>query len=150
MAHTYTRIIHHVVFSTKGRRPLIHSALRERLHAYLAGIIKNSGGHALRVGGTDNHVHLLIELGPPGSVSDMVRSVKANSSKWIHETFSDASAFQWQSGYAAFSVSPSGVGEVSSHIENQEEHHRRRSFDEEFLALLTRCGVPYDERYVFG
>jgi len=150
MAHTYVRIITHVVFGTKGRKPTIHTAMRERLHAYLAGVIKNCGGKPICVGGTDDHVHLLFE--PPSNqlLSQTVCKIKANSSKWIHETFADSSTFEWQNGYAAISVSPSAVDRLVAYIENQEAHHRKRSFDEELVLLLARCGVVYDERYVHG
>jgi putative transposase len=144
MAHTYTSNFIHCVLSTKHRSPLIPLARTAELYAYIGGIAKGEGFSLIAAGGTANHVHLLIVLPATYSLAHAVQKLKGNSSRWIDARFS------WQEGYGAFSVSPSQVGVVKKYIQSQEEHHRKRSFEEEFTALLRQCGIPYDERYVFG
>ena len=114
----------------------------------MGGICRKENGQLFAAGGTADHVHLLASIHPSVSVSDMLRKVKASSSKWIHETFPEHKGFAWQEGYGAFSVSQSNVEQVRRYIEQQEEHHRHISFDEEFIEFLERHGLPYDERYV--
>ncbi len=150
MSHTYSRLLYHCIFSTKDRRPQVDPTLRERLHSYIGGVLQGHGGKLLKAGGTQEHIHLLIELEPKISLADAMRLIKANSSKWIRETYPDSSCFGWQTGYAAFTVSSSSVGDVIGYIDNQEEHHRTRTFDEEFKAFLERHGLEYDNRYVLG
>lgn len=144
MAHTYTSNFIHCVFSTKNRNPLIPAALTAELYAYLGGIAKGEGFSLLAAGGTANHVHLLFVLPASYSLADAVQKLKGSSSRWIGHRFC------WQEGYGAFSVSPSQVVAVKRYIYSQEEHHRKRSFEEEFAALLRHCGITYDDRYVFG
>jgi putative transposase len=127
--------------------PLIVSTLRADLHAYMGGIVRLLEGTALAIDGTVDHVHLLIILPPAVAIADAVRVVKANSSKWVPEKRNRP--FNWQTGYAAFSVSQSNVGEVVRYIAEQEAHHRRRAFQEELVAFLKRHGVAYDERYIW-
>lgn len=127
MSHTYTRLLYHVVFSTKGRHPWITEDLRKDLHSYLGGIIRNIEGSAIAVGGVADHIHILASIPAKIAVSDAVRAIKSNSSKWAHET-KQVAVFQWQEGYSAFTVSESNREAVKRYIENQEEHHRRTSF----------------------
>ncbi len=147
MAHTYSRNHVHVVFSTKDRGKIIEKELQPRLWAYLAGVCKNHEMIALTVGGTENHVHILLHLPPKLSLAKAVQLLKANSSKWMSEQGKD---FSWQEGYGAFSVSASNLDQVIRYIQNQETHHRESGFDEEFRALLRKHGVEYDPRFVFG
>ena len=149
MAHTLTNLLTHVVFSTKNREPFIAPALRKDLWPYLGGIVRNLDGHAVIIGGTADHVHLLVELGPATSLSDAVRTIKASSSKWVHETHAEQSAFAWQTGYGAFSVSRSNRDAVTEYINGQEEHHSRLGFKEEFLLILKKHGIEFDERYIW-
>ncbi|MFQ5496243.1 MAG: IS200/IS605 family transposase [Phycisphaerae bacterium] len=150
MSHTYSKLVAHCVFSTKGRRSLITSELRPRLHAYLGGIVREQGAHMIACGGTADHVHMFVQLPAGAAIADMMRVVKACSTKWVHETFPSLASFAWQTGYAAFSVSASGVQDVRSYVEEQEVHHRTRTFEEEFVLFLRRHGVDYDERYLWG
>jgi len=150
MAHSYASLLTHAVFSTKDRAPLIADALRERLFPYLGGIARRLEVGALTVGGTADHVHVLLSLPPTRCVADVLRDLKANSSRWIHETWPDRRAFARQTGYGAFSVSESNREGVLRYIREQERHHRRRTFKEEFLALLERHHIPYDEQYIWA
>ena len=144
MPHTYANNIVHCVFSTKGRRPLIPGARTDELYAYLGGIAGGEGFSLIAAGGTTNHVHLLFVLPADYTLAHAVQKLKGSSSRWMGEGFS------WQEGYGAFSVSSSQVEVVKGYIENQEEHHRKRNFEQEFVTLLRNCGIEYDERYVFG
>ncbi len=147
MAHTYVSNFLHVVFSTKERANLIPEAKEEALRQYMTAIARNHRIQMLATGGTRNHVHLLFALPATCALSDAVNTIKANSSRWMRET---DRRFSWQEGYGAFSISPSQLQAVKEYILNQHEHHRKRSFEEEFVALLRRCGVAYDPKYVFG
>jgi putative transposase len=147
VAHTYSRNHVHVVFSTKDRRAIIEKELQPRLWAYLAGICKNHEMIALIVGGTENHVHILFHLPPKLALAKAVQLLKGNSSKWIGD---QGKEFSWQEGYGAFSVSSSNLDQVTRYIQNQEAHHRKSSFENEFRALLQKHGVDYDPKNVFG
>jgi putative transposase len=149
VAHTFTNLVVHIIYSTKDRHPHIDTDLRPRLFAYLGGVIRDIGGSPLIVNGTDDHTHQLISLPAARAVAEVVRLVKANSSKWVHETFPAKRGFAWQSGYGAFSVSQSNVDAVRQYIAEQEEHHRTVTFQEEYLAFLRRHGISFDERYVW-
>jgi REP element-mobilizing transposase RayT len=149
MAGTYSNILLHLVFSTKHRRPLINADLRRRLYDYLGGIIRGEEGVLYEIGGTPDHVHLLIRWRPNRTISDLLRDLKSQTSTWIHETFAEHRHFEWQGGYGVFSVSASRVESVKAYIRGQEEHHRRQTFQEEFLEFLQRNGVEYDERYIW-
>jgi putative transposase len=149
VGHTYTNILLHLIFSTKDRRPALDPDLRAKLVPYVAGILDNIGGACLAMNGVADHMHMLISSPATLSVSDLLRDIKANSSRWVHETFPSQSEFAWQTGYGAFSVSLSSVAAVKQYIAGQEEHHRTVSFQEEFLAFLERHGIEYDPRYIW-
>ncbi len=148
MPSTYTNLLFHIVFSTKHRQPLITCDLREELYRYIGGILRSEGGKLLEIGGTDDHVHILAKLKSTDSVSDTLRLIKANSSRWVNEEKRSAARFEWQEGYGAFTVSESQSDAVREYIRNQEEHHRRCSFEEELVAMLERNGIEYDPRYL--
>lgn len=149
MAHTYTCLLSHIIFSTKDRVPTLDAEMKPRLFAYMGGIIRELGGVALSINGPADHVHILASQSASVALSDFAGKVKANSSGWVHKTFPSQREFKWQSGYGAFSVSASQREAVLEYIANQEEHHRKVSFKEEFVGFLKRHGVAYDERYIF-
>jgi putative transposase len=148
MSSSYCNLLYHIVFATKGREPWLTAAIRPRIHQYLGGAIRSEQGIALVVNGTADHVHILAKLRQDKAISKIVGEIKANSSSWISRAFNDAAGFAWQEGYGAFTVSESQVSRVHRYIENQEEHHRRVSFLEEFKVLLKAHGLPFDERYL--
>ena len=147
MPSTHTNLHYHIVFSTKERMPLIKDEWRERLHAYLGGIVKNLEGIALAIGGINNHVHLLIGLKTSHRLDYFIRDLKADSSKWIHTELKES--FEWQKGYGAFTVSPSAIENVRNYILNQEQHHRRKTFESEYVGLLDKTNTPYEEKYLW-
>jgi putative transposase len=149
MAKSYTNLLYHLVFSTRDRRPLITPDRRPRLYEYIGGAIRDEGGISLAIGGIEDHIHLLAKLRPDKALSDLLRSLKANSSGWMHEVFPDARDFYWQNGYGAFSVSSSQVSAVSNYIGNQERHHKKQSFRDEFIELLRAHKVEFDEKYLW-
>jgi REP element-mobilizing transposase RayT len=146
MSHTYTSSLFHCTFSTKGRRQSITSALQERLWAYLGGIAREHQVKALAVGGTTDHVHLLLALPSSLAIAKVMQLVKGSSSRWIHETFPSQERFAWQEGYGAFSIGVSQTAWTIAYIDSQAEHHRKRSFQEEYLLFLQRHGIAYDEQ----
>lgn len=147
MAHSFSQIYIYLVFSTKERRNSIAKESQPRLWAYLGGICRNHEITALAIGGTENHVHLLIQLPQTLALAKAVAVLKANSSKWMREQGHD---FSWQEGYGAFSVSSSNLDQVIRYIQNQEVHHRKKNFEDEFRALLQQHGVKYDPDWVLG
>lgn len=147
MSHTYTNLLTHFVFSTKDRLELITKNTKTELYAYLGGLTKELKGKPLIINGMPEHIHLLISLPPTVSISDAMKFLKANSSKWMGERF--GKPFAWQIGYGAFSVSRSQVDAVIKYIQNQEEHHKRFDFREEFLKLLKSHEVEFDEKYLW-
>jgi REP element-mobilizing transposase RayT len=149
MGHTYSNLLFHIVFSTKERKPLIRDSFRQRLYEYMSGMARNEFVRALTIGDTDNHLHALLVLPTDISVAEALRKWKSLSSKWVHETFPGETDFGWQDGYGAFSVSQSLVAHVRAYIDNQAEHHKKMSFEDEFIALLKRHGIEYDPRYVW-
>ncbi|MBI4658273.1 MAG: IS200/IS605 family transposase [Verrucomicrobia bacterium] len=149
MAHTYTNLLTHIIFSTKDRRPLLDDELRPRLFAYLGGIIRELDGTSRIINGPADHVHILASLAAKHSLSEVMRVLKANSSGWVRETFPNHKEFAWQIGYGAFSVSHSNRAAVEKYIANQEEHHRKVTFQEEYLAFLKKHEIAYDERYLW-
>jgi putative transposase len=148
MPSTHISLHYHIVFSTKDRVPVIGSAWRERLHGYLGGIVRNVEGVPEAIGGVADHVHMLIGLRAKHCLADVVRDIKAVSSRWVHEVMSDE-AFAWQEGYGAFTVGAPQRESVRDYIARQEEHHRLQTFQEEYLEFLKRSGVEYDERYLW-
>ena len=147
LAHTAGNLVVHLIFSTKGRRPLITPEIRSDLFAYLGGIIRGMRGTALIINGTADHVHMLIRILPVHSAAEIARVVKTNSSRWVREKWN--MQFAWQTGYGAFSVSESNAPAVSRYIATQEDHHKKRNFQEEYVALLKKNNVQYDERYIW-
>jgi REP element-mobilizing transposase RayT len=147
MSHTSGNILLHFIFSTDGRRPSIKPAFRDDLFAYLGGIVREMNGTALIINGAHDHVHMLIRVRPAHSASEIARVVKANSSRWARQKHS--AGFAWQTGYGVFSVSESTVVAVTKYIAKQKEHHKKRSFQEEFVAFLKRNRVEYDPKYIW-
>lgn len=148
MPSTHLALHYHIIFSTKDRRPIIAEPWRERLHAYLGGVVRNIGGVVEAVGGVNDHVHLLIGLRAKDCLADAVRDIKSVSSHWVHEEIGMTN-FAWQEGYGAFTVSVSLRTEVREYIARQEEHHKHRTFQDEYIEFLNRCGVDYDRRYLW-
>ena len=144
--HSFTSIVIHCVWSTKKRESFLGSEVRNRLWPYLGGIARENRMKALAIGGVADHVHMLISLPRTLSVSKALQLLKSNSSKWIHETFPKLHSFEWQEGYGAFSIGITAVDATVGYIRDQAEHHRKRSFRDEFVAMLRRHGLDYDER----
>ena len=149
MAQTLTRILVHVVFSTKERRNLITPLVEPQLHAYLGGICRNRESPALAIGGTENHVHLLISLSKNIALSDLMLSLKRDSSKWIKTNGDTFRHFHWQDGYGAFSIGESQVAAVTDYIHGQKERHRTMTFEDELVAFAEPYGVTFDPRYLW-
>ncbi len=147
MAQTLGNVVVHLIFSTKQRKPLIAPDIRSELFAYLGGIVRELRGTALIINGTCDHVHMLVRIRPAHSIAEIARIVKTNSSGWIRKK--GHKEFAWQAGYGVFSVSESNVPAVTRYIATQEEHHKERSFQEEFVAFLKKNKVAYDERYIW-
>jgi len=139
----------HLIFSTKHRVPLITPELQPRLYEYAGGILRAKKNLLVAAGGMPDHVHLLVSLGRESCVADAVRDVKAGSSGWIHDHYADLTGFAWQAGYGAFSVSFSNIPAVKRYFARQADHHRQRSFQDEYREFLHRHEVEYDERYVW-
>jgi REP element-mobilizing transposase RayT len=149
MPGTYSQILLHIVFSTKDRQPWIKSEVAERLYPYMGGIVRAERGALYSTGGIEDHVHLYLRWRPDESVSALMRTVKARSSKWVHDTCPALGSFAWQEGYSVFSVSKSQEEAVKKYIEEQAAHHKREDFRSELLRMLRAHGVEFDERYVF-
>ena len=150
MAHTYSSCLVHYVFSTKDRRKTLSEDVRARLWPYMGGIARRNEMKALAVGGTDDHAHVLLSLPTTLSLAKAIQLIKGGSSRWIHETFPMHSGFSWQEAYGAFSIGVSGVEETIRYIESQEQHHRKMSFEDEFVTFLRKHGLGFDEKYVWG
>ena len=149
MPQSYTSLHYHLIFSTKNRLPSITPDLQPRLFEYIGGILRGANSVLLAAGGMPDHVHLLIGLNKELAIAETLRTIKAGSSRWVHDTFAEQRSFAWQTGYGAFSVSYSHLGRVKAYIAGQAEHHRKRTFQEEFVLFLRRHGVEYDERYLW-
>ena len=149
MPQSLARLHIHLIFSTKNREPVLHEAVRESLHAYMATVLQNFGCPAVLINSVADHVHILFELGRTVAVSDAVEEVKKSSSRWIKTQGDAFTGFAWQAGYGAFAVSESNVATVREYIATQHEHHRKKTFQEEYRAFLERHGVAFDERYVW-
>ncbi|MCK9398700.1 MAG: IS200/IS605 family transposase [Bacteroidales bacterium] len=150
MANSFTSINIHFVFSTKNRKNLIDDKMQSRLWEYIGGIAKQHNMVALAIGGTNNHVHMLVSMPAALSPAKSIQLIKSNSSKWVNEEFPNKNGFSWQVGYSGFSVSPRQIQNVINYITGQEEHHRIRSFEEEYISFLKDSVIEYDERYVWG
>jgi len=148
MSNSFTNLIYHVVFSSKKRTPLITHEVKPRLYEYIGGIIRNKSGKTLAIGGMSDHIHVLAKLHPDDSLSNVLRDLKANSSGWMHKLFPDLRDFSWQNGCGAFTVSASQIDRVGRYIANQEKHHGRISFREEFIKLLEVNQIEFDEKYL--
>lgn len=150
MANTYSSLHYHLVFSTKNRVPYLTHDIEQRVWAYIGGVARKHKMTALQVGGFDDHIHALVMAPPILSPSQIAQCLKGDSSKWIHETFPELRDFAWQEGYGGFTVSKSNLESVVSYIQKQREHHRQRSFQEEYLDFVQKHGIEYDERYLWG
>jgi REP element-mobilizing transposase RayT len=149
MPQSLSSLLTHVVFSTKNREPSLIGNAGSEIHPYLTGVLNNIGCPSLQVGGVADHVHLFFRLGRTKAMAEVVETVKTSSSKWIKTKGAESANFHWQSGYGAFSVSQSDAESVIVYIQNQETHHRKITFQEEYRRFLDRYQVPYDERYVW-
>lgn len=150
MAHSYTKIIIHYVFSTKNREKIIKVELQERLWSYMGGIARKNNMKALAIGGIEDHMHLLISLPATLSISKAIQLIKGGSSKWIHDTFPNYYYFKWQKGYGAFSVDISRIRNLITYINTQKEHHCKKSYQEEYVSFLGKNVIDYDKRYIWG
>jgi putative transposase len=148
MGNTYACLHYHIIFSTKDREPRISDETRQRLYDYIGAIVRSAKAKLVAIGGTPDHIHLLVGMGTQPSVAAMVNKIKANASCWINEAFPDNPRFEWQRGYGVFAVSKSNTPEVKDYIENQAEHHRHRTFREELIGFLKHHDIEYDKRYV--
>jgi putative transposase len=149
MASSLVKVLVHVVFSTRKRTPFIDARLSADLYPYMAGIVRQRGCTLIALGGMPDHVHILLRLKAALTLADLVREVKAVSSKWIHERPESIPEFAWQTGYAAFSVSQSREPAVRSYILNQEKHHRQASFEEELIEMLKKHQIEFNTDYLF-
>jgi REP element-mobilizing transposase RayT len=150
MANSFLSLQVHVVFSTKNRERWISPQVECEVWAYLSGIIKNQGGKALQIGGIEDHVHLLLAMPATLALSNLVKSIKGDSSKWISQTWPSMREFRWQDGYGAFTVGHSQIADTIAYIKNQRQHHQRKSFEEEYKAFLKVHGIEVEDQYIFG
>ena len=150
MANSFLSLQVHVVFSTKNRERWISPQVECEVWAYLSGIIKNQGGKALQIGGIEDHVHLLLAMPATLALSNLVKSIKGDSSKWISQTWPSMREFRWQDGYGAFAVGQSQIADTIFYIKNQRQHHQRKSFEEEYKAFLKVHGIEAEDKYIFG
>lgn len=149
MAGKHLSLLVHFIWSTAQREPWIGDDWRPQLQAYVGGIARNKNAKLIAAGGMHDHIHLYASLPSTITIADFVNAVKANSSRWVHESFPNRKGFAWQEGYGAFSVSKSVEHQVIDYINNQQEHHRKHTFKEEYLSFLDKYEVDYDERYLW-
>ena len=149
MANTYTQIYIHTVFSVQNRLSLIQKDWQERLYQYIIAIIQNHGHKVLAIGGISDHIHIFFGFIPSQSLSELMQNVKRDSSEWINKEKLVTGKFSWQAGYGAFSYSKSQIANVAKYIQNQEEHHKKKTFIDEYKKILTNFEIEYDERYIF-
>jgi putative transposase len=149
MPQSLSLVIIHVIFSTKDRHPFLDPNIRPKMHAYLSTVTRNIGCEAYRIGGVADHVHLAIRMSRTITIADIVQELKATSSKWVKTQSHDLRSFAWQRGYGCFSVGPADVEALRAYIDDQENHHKTRTFQEEFRMFLKKYGVAYDEAYVW-
>jgi putative transposase len=149
MSNTYTQLYVQIVFSPKGRQNLINEQIKNNVYGYITGIIKNKNQKLLIINGMPDHVHIFLGFSPELSISDLVRDIKSNSTEYINKEKLIPGKFSWQSGYGAFTYSKSQVEKVVNYIQRQEEHHRKKTFKEEYLELLKKYEIGFDEKYLF-
>jgi putative transposase len=149
MADTYTQLYVHLVISPKGRESLLHVKFSKELFSYISGILTNKGHKSIIINGMPDHVHILMGLNPAMAISDLVRELKKSSSSFIHEKKFVKGKFYWQEGYGAFSCSRSQLEKLYNYIQNQQEHHKKRSFRQEYLELLQKFEIPFKQEYLF-
>lgn len=149
MANTYSQIYIQIVFAVSGRENLISKQWKDELYKYMTGIVTNDGQKLLAINGVADHIHILLNIKPNIALSDLVRDIKANSSRWINERKFVRGKFEWQEGFGAFSYSLSQLDDVIGYIRRQEEHHQNVSFKKEYITYLERFNVDFDEKYVF-
>ena len=149
MPNTYTQLYIHAVFAVKNRECVISKSWKNDLYKYITGIVQNNGNKMLVINGVNDHIHLFFGINPNQSLSDLMKDVKANSSKWINDNKFVMGRFSWQTGYGAFSYSHSQLDNVIQYINKQEEHHQKRSFREEYLELLNKFDVDFEDKYLF-
>jgi len=150
VAGKYLSLLVHFTWSTAEREPWLETDMREYLYSYIGGIMNNKNAKLISAGGMFDHIHLYASMPSTISIADFVNAVKANSSRWIHEYSSRLRSFAWQEGYGAFSVSKSEERKIVRYISNQEDHHRKRTFKEELIALLEKHGIAYDKHYIWN
>lgn len=150
MANTYVKIYLHLIFAVKHRNGLINPLWQSRLYDYIAGIIKNKDCYPIKIGGIDDHIHILLSYNPNTVLPDLVRDIKSFSSRWINDSRLCPYRFEWQKGYACVSYSHSHTMQVSNYIANQSEHHKGRSLKDEITDLLSKFGIEFDDRYIFS
>jgi len=150
MANTYTSLQYHIIFSTKAREPWLVPDIEQRVWSFIGGIARKHNMSALQVGGVEDHIHALVAAPATIAPFKIAQVLKGVSSKWIHEEFPSLEQFAWQDGYAAFTVSKSNITQVVSYIKNQREHHRNKTFQEEYVEFLRANKIEYDERYLWG
>ena len=149
MANTYTQIHIHAVFAVQNRLSLIRDQWKDELYKYITGIVQNNNHKLLIINGMPDHIHILFGLRPAQSISDLLQDIKGSSSKWINDRRFVKGKFSWQEGYGAFSYAKSDLHRVTSYIENQQNHHGKKSFTEEYIDLLEEFGIDYNEKYIF-
>ena len=149
MSNTYTQIHIHLIFAVQNRESQIKKEWKDRLYQYIISIIQGEGHKVLSINGMPDHIHILFGFRPNQALSDLVKKVKANSSRWINSNHLSMGRFNWQEGYAAFSYSKSQISNVITYIENQEQHHQKTSFLDEFKIFLEKFEIAYDHRYIF-
>ena len=145
---SFTRLTYHIVFATKYRQRSIRNDMNERLYEYIGGTIRGKKGHLIEIGGVEDHIHILAGLSPAIAVSEVIRDVKANSSKWMTDEVGQ-SDFEWQKGYGGFTVSYDRIDLVGNYIRNQEEHHKTRTFQDEYIDFLQRHGIEFRMEHLF-
>jgi putative transposase len=148
MSQSFTNLLYHIIFSTKERRPIITIDNQPRLYEYIGGIVRGTGGIALGINGTEDHVHLLAKLPPDRALSDVLRELKSNATGWMHNVFPRLADFSWQRGYGAFTVSQSNLKQAQRYLARQKDHHRKVSTRNEFINFLKANRIEYDERYI--
>lgn len=149
MANTYTQIHLHTIFAVKYRESIIRDSWKDELYRYITGIVQSNKHKMIAINGMPDHIHLLVGIRPTQSISELLQDIKGNSSKWINEKKFLKSRFEWQEGYGAFSYGKSQLKNVITYIENQEEHHKKKTFREEYLDFLKVFEVDFDEKYIF-